>query len=119
MAAGDIAWRRGDVESTDANGLVLAHGRRIDADRVILATGFENHARPDSLLGHTIDALDLRCDSDGHVFINNDLEAVPGLHLLGRPASLQLGPMAGNIKGARLAGARLAALAKRGARNAA
>ncbi|MBS62304.1 FAD-dependent oxidoreductase [Salinisphaera sp.] len=119
LAAGDIAWRRGDVESTDANGLVLAHGRRIDADRVILATGFENHARPDSLLGHTIDALDLRCDSDGHVFINDNLEAAPGLHLLGRPASLQLGPMAGNIKGARLAGTRLAALAKRGARNAA
>ncbi|MES1947185.1 hypothetical protein C84B14_07550 [Salinisphaera sp. C84B14] len=119
LAAGDIAWRRGDLESTDTNGLLLADGRRIDADRVILATGFENHARPDSLLGHTLDALELRCDSDGHVFINDDLEAAPGLHVLGRPASLQLGPMAGNIKGARLAGTRLAGLAKRGTRNAA
>ncbi|MES1951540.1 hypothetical protein S4A8_11832 [Salinisphaera sp. S4-8] len=119
LAAGDIAWRRGHVVSKDDNGLVFDDGRRIDADRVILATGFEQHARPDSLLGATIDALDLRCDRDGHVFINDDLEAVPGLHLLGRPASLQLGPMAGNIKGARLAGTRLAALAKRGARNAA
>ena len=118
LAAGDIAWRRGHVVSKDDDGLVFDDGRRLDADRVILATGFENHARPDSLLGATIDALNLRCDRDGHVFINDDLEAAPGLHLLGRPASLQLGPMAGNIKGARLAAIRLTGVARHGARNA-
>ena len=117
LAAGDIAWRPGTIASLDANGLMFDDGRRIDADRVILATGFEPWPAENSLLDRCIRNFDLRCDRDGHVFMNDDLEAAPGLHLLGRPASLQLGPMAGNIKGARLAGARLSRVAQGNARH--
>lgn len=116
LAAGDIGWRRGTIEARDTQGLKFADGRTLAADRVILATGFDTQPAPGSLLDNCIRDLDLRCDRDGHVFINKALEAAPGLHLLGRPASLQLGPMAGNIKGARLAGVRLARLAREHAR---
>ena len=112
LAAGDITWRRGHIEARDAHGLCFADGRHLAADRIVLATGFEHRPAPGSLLDRGIRDLDLRCDEDGHVFMNETLEAAPGLHLLGRPASLQLGPMAGNIKGARLAGKRLAAFAQ-------
>ncbi|MES1924833.1 FAD/NAD(P)-binding protein [Salinisphaera sp. T31B1] len=107
LAAGTIAWRRGEIATLDDAGLRLVDGRRIEADRVILATGFEQHARADSLLGATIARLDLTTDKAGHVRLKDTLESAPGLHMTGRPASLQLGPMAGNIRGARLAGQRL------------
>ncbi|ROO33039.1 FAD-dependent oxidoreductase [Salinisphaera orenii] len=111
LAAGEIAWRRGEVTAQDDAGLRLADGRRIDADRVILATGFEPRPRANSLPGATIARLGLSSDATGHLHLDDTLEAAPGLHVVGRPASLQLGPMAGNIRGARLAGPRLAAIA--------
>ncbi|MES1930856.1 hypothetical protein SADO_16473 [Salinisphaera dokdonensis CL-ES53] len=112
LAAGDIAWRRGTVETCEQNGLGFSDGTRLAADRIILATGFDHRPARGSLLHRCIQEYDLRCDEDGHIFMNPSLEAAPGLHLLGRPASLQLGPMAGNIKGARLAGVRLGDLAR-------
>jgi NADH dehydrogenase FAD-containing subunit len=114
LAAGDIAWQRGEVVAHDAGGLQFADGRHLAADRVILATGFQPQPASDSLLARCIHNYELRCDRHGHVFINEALEAAPGLHLLGNPASLQLGPMAGNIQGARLAGRRLAPVAAHG-----
>lgn len=115
LAAGELGWQRGHVRAVNDDGLQFEPGRRLTADRVILAAGFE--ARPrNNLLADCITRLALATDHDGHVFVNDALEAAPGLHLLGRAASLQLGPMAGNIKGARLAGKRLAAIAGRYAR---
>jgi NADH dehydrogenase FAD-containing subunit len=114
LAAGEIGWQRGDVVARDAGGLQFADGRHLAADRVILATGFQPQPASNSLLAGCIHDYELRCDRHGHVFINDVLEAVPGLHLLGNPASLQLGPMAGNIQGARLAGRRLAPVAAHG-----
>lgn len=111
LAAREIGWRCGEVVARDAGGVAFADGRHLAADRVILATGFQTQPASDSLLARCIRDHALRCDRDGHVFIDDALQAAPGLHLLGRPASLQLGPMAGNIQGARLAGRRLAALA--------
>lgn len=114
LAAGDIAWRRGDVVTRDAGGLRFADGGYLPAERVVLATGFTTQPAPNSVLAQCIRDFDLRCDEDGHVFMDARLEVAPGLHLIGRPASLQLGPMAGNIKGARLAGQRLANVAAHG-----
>ncbi|WP_423822896.1 FAD/NAD(P)-binding protein [Salinisphaera sp. SPP-AMP-43] len=111
LAGGELAWRRGDaVQRTDA-GLRLADGRELAVDQVILATGFAHRPAADSLLGRVIAELGLATDGAGHIDVNDILEAAPGLHIAGRSASFQLGPMAGNIKGARLAGRCLAALA--------
>ncbi|GAB3676515.1 FAD/NAD(P)-binding protein [Salinisphaera aquimarina] len=111
LAAGQIAWRRGEIVSLDDAGLVFSDGRRVEADRLVLATGFDAAPHRDSLLGRTMHGLELGADDAGHLLINEQLEAAPGLHVIGRPASLRLGPMAGNIKGARLAGQRLASFA--------
>lgn len=111
LAAGELAWRRGEAVQHSEAGLRLADGRELAVDRVILATGFAHAPAADSLLGRVIAKHGLATDGAGHVDVNAVLEAAPGLHIAGRPASLQLGPMAGNIKGARLAGRCLAALA--------
>ncbi|MES1953263.1 FAD/NAD(P)-binding protein [Salinisphaera hydrothermalis] len=113
LADGTIAWRRGEPTQMRADGVRLDDGRVIAAERVILATGFTPHPAPESLLGRAITDFRLATDTDGHLHLDTDLAALPGLHVAGRPASLQLGPMAGNIKGARLAGRTLAAVAQR------
>ncbi|MDA3920483.1 MAG: FAD/NAD(P)-binding protein [Salinisphaera sp.] len=113
LAAGEIAWRQGHPTRLTETGVALADGRIIDAERVILATGFAHRPAPDSVLGRTIADLRLVTDTAGHLHLDSELAAAPGLHVAGRPASLQLGPMAGNIKGARLAGQTLADVARR------
>lgn len=125
LAAGQIGWQCADAVGLNDRGVLFGDGRQLAADRIVLATGFCNRPASDSLLGRCIAdlsagpgrglGLGLGMDEDGHLSISADLEAAPGLHVAGRPASLQLGPMAGNIKGARLAGAALAAVARRDA----
>lgn len=113
LGAGQLAWQRAHVADYQNDQLTLEGDRTLGAERVILATGFEPVPSHNSLLGRCIEPLGLTTDGNGHVVINDALEAASGLHLAGRPASLQLGPMAGNLKGARLAGTALAAVARR------
>ncbi|HET7313115.1 FAD/NAD(P)-binding protein [Salinisphaera sp.] len=115
LAARRVAWRRGEPERLTPSGVLLADGRLIHAGRVILATGFAHRPDPNSLLGRAVADFDLALDPAGHLYIDAELAAAPGLHIAGRPASLQLRPMAGNIKGARLAGRVLAAIARHAA----
>lgn len=112
LAAGTIAWCRGEPARLADDSIRLADGRLLDATRVILATGFANRTARHSLLGRAIADFELATDGAGHLFTDTALAVAPGLHVAGRPASLQLGPMAGNIKGARLAGRRLADVAR-------
>lgn len=113
LAAGELTWRRGAPARLTETGLTLTDGRPIASKRVILATGFVNHPAPDSLLGRTIADFGLAGDPAGHLYLDDKLTAASGLHIVGRPASMQLGPMAGNIKGARMAGRILASVARR------
>jgi hypothetical protein len=113
LAAGALAWRCGRPERLTNSGVRLADGRHLEAGRVILATGFDPRPAPASLLGRTLEAFDLSGDRAGHLYLDAALAAAPGLYITGRPASLQLGPMAGNIKGARMAGQILANVARR------
>lgn len=112
LAAGDIDWIQATPVAYRRSELHLADGRVLDAPRVILATGFAAEPAPSSLLGQALEATGGQTDGYGHALIDSDLQLASGLHVTGRPASLQLGPMAGNIKGARWAGERLAALAR-------
>ena len=86
--------------------------RVLAAERVILATGFQSEPGEDSLLARVLADTGARTDGQGHIPLDDDLQIAPGLHVVGRAASLSLGPMAGNIKGARWAGERLAAVAR-------
>ncbi|RJS93551.1 FAD/NAD(P)-binding protein [Salinisphaera sp. Q1T1-3] len=111
LAAGSLTWRRGTAVARDDDAVLLADGRRLAAERVILATGFASAPTPDSVLARVVQRLALVDDGAGHLALDSMLQAAPGLHVIGRPASLVLGPMAGNIKGARTAGQRLARVA--------
>src|SRR5699024_1718351 len=97
---------RGDVTTLADDGLRLADGRHVTADRIVLATGFQ--PRAGALYEHLADRLKLPLDEHGYARVDETLAWAPGLYAAGRPASLQLGPMAGNIRGARLAGETLA-----------
>ncbi|NDJ53493.1 MAG: lysine N(6)-hydroxylase/L-ornithine N(5)-oxygenase family protein, partial [Chloroflexi bacterium] len=100
------------VEATRPNAdgslsLTLASGAVLEAERVILATGFSK-ARPGSpWLDETIHNLGLRVATDGFPILNYRLEWCPGLAVSGPLAELELGPAAPNIVGAHLAAERL------------
>ncbi|MBH03157.1 MAG: hypothetical protein CMP08_03375 [Xanthomonadales bacterium] len=112
LAAGALDWIHGEPVACDDDTLRLADGRVLAAERVILATGFESEPGVDSLLAQVLADTGAQTDGQGHVPLDADLQITAGLHVVGRAASLSLGPMAGNIKGARWAGECLAAVAR-------
>lgn len=109
ISRGVIRWRQGAVVTLTDAGLRLTDGRHISADQIMLATGFAPGACP--LQRQLATQLALPLDAHGYAPIDANLAWAPGLYVSGRPASLQLGPMAANIHGARLAGRRLAQVA--------
>ncbi|GAB5520886.1 MAG: FAD/NAD(P)-binding protein [Rhodothermales bacterium] len=94
------------------NGALLllgASGQTRTADRVVLATGFSAGAPGGSWLTHLADDLGLPCAPCGFPVVSPDLAWRAGLHVTGALAELEVGPVARNIVGARLAADRLAA----------
>jgi len=86
--------------------LKLAGGAHLLADRIVLATGVDR--RLPAWLAASAAALDLPIAPCGAPLLDPRLRWAPGLHVSGAFAELELGPAAGNIIGARLAGVRLA-----------
>lgn len=104
-----IQVRRGEVAATADGGLRLADGRTLEVDDVVLATGFGADLPGGELVQQAIGSLRLPLADDGWPRLQPDLQWRPGLFAGGRLAELELGPAAGNIAGARMAGRRLAA----------
>ena len=111
VARGMIRHARGNI--SDANhlqgraALALEEGRTVDADLVLLATGFSPERPGGEWLDRTILRLGLQCASCGYPVVDNGLRWAPGIHVAGPLAELEIGPTARNIHGARLAGKRL------------
>lgn len=83
----------------------------IDADHLVLATGFER-ARPGGpWLDRAIEKLGLSCAACGYPIVDRALRWHPGIHVTGPLAELELGPPARNILGARFTAERLLAAA--------
>jgi hypothetical protein len=81
----------------------------IEADLVVLATGFES-ARPGGVwLDEVIAALNLPTAECGYPIVDRTLCWGPGLYVTGPLAELEIGPVARNIIGARLAAERIGA----------
>ncbi len=79
----------------------------LNADVVILATGFES-ARPGGVwLDEAIAANNLPVASDGYPVVDKTLQWGDGLFVAGPLAELEIGPTARNIIGARLASERI------------
>lgn len=77
---------------------------------LLLATGLAAFPLPGPAWTALSDALDLPVLPDGTPLPGRDLSWGPGLHLMGRLADLELGPVAGNVAGARMAARRLISL---------
>lgn len=77
-------------------------------DLVVLATGFEAQRPGGAWLDAAVEALGLRCSACGYPIVDAGLRWADGLYVTGPLAELELGPVARNIVGARLAAERLA-----------
>ena len=84
----------------------------VRGDGILLATGFHPRRPGGGLLDGTIGRLGLECAACGYPVVDSSLRWGPGLYVTGPLAELEIGPVARNILGARLAGERLAAVAR-------
>ncbi|WP_044987788.1 FAD/NAD(P)-binding protein [Sorangium cellulosum] len=114
---GRVRWVEAEPLALDAKGdrVILQLDRpphAVQADRVVLATGFDSHRPGGSLVDDAaLDRLGLRCAACGYPVVSAHLEWGPGLFVSGPLAELELGPTARNIAGARAAAERLAGAA--------
>ena len=92
--------------------LALEEGGTVEADVVLLATGFSPERPGGEWLDRTIGQLGLQCASCGYPVVNAGLRWARGIYVAGPLGELEIGPAARNIHGARLAGKRLLEVAK-------
>jgi len=85
------------------------------AEPLILATGFSSRRPGGRLVDSLVDEESLPVYEDGYPILHHSLEWAPSLFVTGKLAELELGPSAGNISGAHMAGKTI--LAAVGARN--
>jgi thioredoxin reductase len=87
--------------------LMLTSGETLQADQIILATGYDQSRPGGALIDNLIGEYDLPLAACGYPIVSPTLEWTTGLHVSGPLAELEIGPAARNIIGARLAGQRL------------
>lgn len=109
---GTLALRQGEVASAgvDAQGvsrLRLTDGETIEADQIVLATGFDPARPGHEWLDRAIVQYNLPCAACGYPIVDQTLRWAPGLYVSGALAELEIGPIAANIAGARHAARRL------------
>ncbi|MES1942966.1 hypothetical protein PC39_02537 [Salinisphaera sp. PC39] len=119
LAEGRVRLVRGEIAGLGDAGPTLADGRRLRVDTLRLATGFEDVPPGGRLLRDLIEEQGPPLAPCGFPRPAENLEWLPGLFVAGRLAELVLGPMAGNIRGARAAAERLARAADTDIRRAA
>lgn len=81
----------------------------LNSDLVILATGFDRSRPGGEWLDRAIGQFALSCHECGYPIVDASLRWHPSVYVAGPLAELELGPVAGNIIGARHAARRLAA----------
>jgi uncharacterized NAD(P)/FAD-binding protein YdhS len=116
IASGSLRLVTADVTEAHAEGggmrLALADvagapAGELRADRIVLATGF-GQARPGGAwLDAAVTELGLPCAPCGFPLVDRSLRWAPGVYVTGPLAELEIGPVARNIIGARLAAERL------------
>jgi glycine/D-amino acid oxidase-like deaminating enzyme len=110
---GKLAIRVGSVRqavsSADTISLGCDDGTTLEADRVVLTTGFETRRPGGEWLDRAIADMGLPVAPCGYPIVDPSLCWHPGLYTTGALAELELGPVARNIIGARHAAERLKA----------
>ncbi|MEM9073456.1 MAG: FAD/NAD(P)-binding protein, partial [Myxococcota bacterium] len=110
IAADRVVWHRGEVRRLDVRPSRLAlliENTTIEADRVLLATGFKSHRPGGAMIDELVASASLRCAQCGYPIVDSALRGHPRIHVTGPFAELELGPVSRNIAGARRAGDRL------------
>jgi len=117
LETGAVALRQADVasfgSSPDLLALALDDGGLIEADRVILATGFEARRPGGAVIDDLVQRAGLPCADCGFPIVDRSLRWHPRVFVTGPLAELELGPTSRNIAGARAAGDRIAKVAAR------
>ena len=113
---GQLLWHEDEVEGLDGrgDGLVLeltAHAE-IEAERVLLATGFASPRPGGSMVDALIESASLPCARCGYPIVDSALRWHPRVRVSGPLAELELGPVSRNIAGARRAADRLVGAAR-------
>jgi glycine/D-amino acid oxidase-like deaminating enzyme len=92
--------------------LELSSGETLRGGGLLLATGFHPGRPGGAWLDRTIERLGLQCAACGYPAVDASLRWAPGLYVTGPLAELEIGPVARNILGARLAAERLVGVAR-------
>ncbi|TPV92906.1 MAG: hypothetical protein B7733_23390 [Myxococcales bacterium FL481] len=111
LARKPLHWHESEVASLDLQPegleLRLGDGARLQAQRLLLATGFDSRRPGGSMVDALIESASLPCASCGYPLVDTSLRWHPRVWVAGPLAELELGPTARNIAGARRAGDRL------------
>ncbi len=106
-----LLWHEGEVEGNDVRSadvaMRLTTGTVLEAQRVLLATGFAPHRPGGSVVDQLVTSASLPCARCGYPIVDSALRWHPRVHVSGPLAELELGPAARNIAGARRAADRL------------
>lgn len=113
---GTLSVHEAEVLSASPDGAVgaslrLSSGETVVVRHVVLATGFDRSRPGRPWLDGAVSAHDLPCSTCGYPLVDRSLRWAPGLHVTGPLAELEIGPVARNIAGARMAAERLRAAA--------
>ncbi|MBL8152545.1 MAG: FAD/NAD(P)-binding protein [Anaerolineae bacterium] len=108
-----LVRRQDEVLSARVQGtsslLELASGASLAVDRVILATGFSGDRPGGGWLDAAIAEYGLPCAEDGFPIVDRSLCWAEGLYVCGPLAELEIGPVARNFAGVKLAAERIGA----------
>ncbi|MEM7233641.1 MAG: FAD/NAD(P)-binding protein [Planctomycetota bacterium] len=108
---GEIVWDRqpvADVIPSDEVVYVqLSDGAMIEADRVLLATGFESRRPGGRLVDSLVASASLPCAKCGYPIVDTSLRWHRRVYVTGPLAELEIGPISRNIAGARAAADRI------------
>ena len=111
LRRGAIELHRASVTSADVSGpgvrLTLEDGARLELDELLLATGFSGERPGGALVDRLVEEEGLPCAPCGFPIVDPALRWHRRIHVAGPLAELELGPVAGNISGARRAGERI------------
>jgi hypothetical protein len=89
--------------------LNLKSGERLAANHIVLATGYSSHRPGGHMIDDLISAFNLNCSGCGYPVTNSSLQWHPRLSVSGALAELEVGPVSGNIIGARMAAEKIIA----------
>lgn len=111
-----VIWDQQNIEgiysSDEMLGIQFQDGRIVEADRVLLATGFSPVRPGGKMVDELVNYAGLPCAECGFPIVDPSLRWHQRVRVSGPLAELEVGPVSRNIAGARMAGDRLISTVK-------